>query len=523
MSRSVLPVAAILVWAASCLGQVHAPWVRTDRSVDCHTRQSILADLVKPDMNDEQKAVAIWRFMMDHTWHFSRADDNHGMRVINCYGYSLCGTLSRAQNWLRYGAFPASYVADGGCSRYGSTFAERRKLATGWLIDSWERLDGGQKRPGAGRLGHSMGEVFYDGHWHFLDCHAGFFVYTADRGRIAGYFDLCSDPTLVSDPVKTSDPFMPYDGGDPSFYYRFSGGGGRGVPDPKAEVKRRVWPPHSMDVTLRPGERYVRTWQPIAGAFKWSSSWKGQWDRQYIDGGPRHVPSGEATWRRYANGRFVYRLPLDSPACKAGLTDAQNVAFRFEDGKGAALHPADAAKPMQFAVVVASPYALIRGRLTGRIVVADGGRAAVRIVPANRRPAGKAVWESAKPGAHDLDVGYDKLLGYHYGYRAVVRVSGGGGVDALALETICQLNPLTLPRLRPGENRVTFTCPQPQELAACKLTVTYVWQEKSGTKRHSQPVTRSPQTSRIDVGEVGTTDPLDPSYMRRLELECRPR
>ncbi len=505
-------------------GKLIDPWVRTDRSIDCRSRDTILAGIIKPDMTDEQKAVAIWRFTLDHTWHFSRADENDNLRLFNVYGYSLCGTLSRMQNWLREGVFPASWVAGGGCSRYGSSQAEREAICRGWLIDSWQRLDGGQKRPGPGNLGHTMGEVYYDGHWHFLDPHGGFYVYTADGGRIAGYDDLQIDPTLVSDPVRTSDPFMPYDGGRPLFYYRFSGSGGRGTPDPDAKPAepRRPAPETSMAVALRPGERLIRSWQPIPQAFKWSSSWKGQWGADYIGAGPHHVPSGWGTWRKYANARLIYEVPLAKPvAARAGLNELDNV--RFAEGESPAIHPADPAKPMSFAIPVRSPYVLIRGELTGIANLAPGQRfeAFVRI---GRKQELRGELAEVRPTA--IRAAFDSRdLNYGHEYDLVVKLSPGrGGIDKLTLETVCQLNPLTLPRLRPGRNTVTITTANPAELATLgPLLVTYAWCETSGEKRHVEKVTESPHSYAIEVGEVESADPRDPSYMQSFELSVPAR
>ncbi len=508
----------VLLCCGTGLAGVRDPWVRTDRSVDCRSRDTILADIIKPGMTDEEKAVAIWKFMLDHTWHFCRPDDNTPLRVLNVYGYALCGTLSRVQNWLRAGVFPPSYVSGGGCQRYGSTLAERRRICKGWLVDSWKRLDAHQERLDSGNLGHTMGEVFYDGHWHFLDCHAGFYIYTADRSRIAGYFDLNSDPTLVSDPVRTSDPFMPYDEGMPLFYYRFSGSGGKGVPDPAAKPEGEPTAEPSMGVALRPGETYIRSWHPIPGAFKWSPSWAKQWSKEYIGSGPRHVPSGSKTWRRYANGRFIYGVPLHSPSCKEGISEPQNVAFGFQDKKSPALHPADPSQPMSFAIDVNSPYVLIKGKLAGKILIPRGGSASVSIVSEKKKKK-SFVWQRDTPGRQQLDVAFDKELDYGYSYRVLVSIEGGGGVEALELETIVQLNPLTLPRLKAGNNTVTVTCQDATDLQQQTLLVTYTWQETEGEKTHTEKITQSPHSYSIDVGKLTTTDPRDPSYMRALKLE----
>jgi len=124
---------------------------------------------------------------------------------------------------------------------------------------------------------------------------------------------------------------------------------------------------------------------------------------------------------------------------------------------------------MSFAVDVTSPYVLISGTLTGTIVVPEGGKASAAVLVGRKR---FVVWEKGDAGLHQMRAAFDKELDYGYGYRVAVAVAGGaGGVEALKIETIVQLNPLTLPRLKPGANTVTVTCAHPEDLQRHALLV----------------------------------------------------
>jgi len=96
--RTVLLAAgALLLSGALARAQVVNPRVTTDSSIDTFSAQTVVKQITKPGMTDEQKCVACWKFMLDHYYHWTpaREPDTPGdvrdfAKAINTYGYGPC-------------------------------------------------------------------------------------------------------------------------------------------------------------------------------------------------------------------------------------------------------------------------------------------------------------------------------------------------------------------------------------------------------------------------------------------------
>jgi len=489
--------------------------VWTDRSVDCFTRDTIIRSLIKPEMTDEQKAVALWRFVNRRIWHSPRPDDNDPQRVLCVYGYALCGTIRETLVWLGQGVFGKEGAGDSGVSsREIDDPAVFNIAGGGWLVDSLFRLDGG-KAPG--RMGHSWAQFRYGGRLHYLDAHATFYVYTADGKQIASLEEIGGDPTLVTDPVRTSEPFMPCDGGRPEFFYR-AAGGGLGTGERKTA--------HSMALTVRPGEALVFHFDKLPGGyFKRSESWKGQWDPEFTKNGPAHnCNSGaEASWRHYGNGEILYKPDFSKGGFREALAASDNLAAQADDGKPG-LHPREAGKPAAAAFSFGTPYVMVGGEVSAEFDLPKDARAKLLLVVGGKA---LAVAEAAGAGGKQKVSGKLDLQAAGYPYAAQVRVElSGGAADAppalLALDVriVTQLNFLTLPRPLPGKNLVSFECTGGDPEAA-GLRISWHWIGKGG----AQAVDNFPIPPRrqfaysMEIGPVETQPEENPKYMRWLRLE----
>jgi hypothetical protein len=162
-----------------------SPYVLVDGQVDTRSFDTVLADKRFACKQGEELAIALWRWLVDPKegfYHFLAGTEEPGetliadpvkdpLRLLNTYGYGLCGNVAML--------FAALYDWAGGRSRV------------------------------VGIPGHSISEAYWDGAWHLIDCDLRALHYKkTERGHeIAGLHELVNDPAMVACPARKSDPY----------------------------------------------------------------------------------------------------------------------------------------------------------------------------------------------------------------------------------------------------------------------------------------------------------------------------
>ncbi|MGQ9662330.1 MAG: hypothetical protein ACUVWX_08355 [Kiritimatiellia bacterium] len=500
---------------ASAITGIH---ISSDRSVDFFSRETILASILRPEMTDEEKAIACWRLVNRHIFHFCRPDDNDPLRVLTVYGYALCGTIQHTLVWLAQGALGPQAGRHAGLSSREIEDPETYRIAAGgWLVDSMQRLDA---TPPPTKLGHTWCELYYGGRWHYLDAHAGFFVYTADGKTIASIAEISGDSSLVTDPVRTSDIFMPCDDGRPEFFYRCSGGS-----SPTSPEKTN----HSMALQLRRGETIFLHFDRLPGRyFKLSESWKGQWSPEYFKDGPEHRCAGgrEKHWRHYGNGEILFAPDLNRDGFQDAVVSSQDISCYAEDGKPG-LHPREPNQTATVAFGFRSPYVLVGGELEAKFDLPAGSSAAIYLTRGEDRNRGQPLWQKIGEGTRTgCSLAMDlKSLRYPYSARIEIAMDGQDvtrlpALVRLRIHFVTQLNFSTLPRLKPGLNRIRVQSDR-RPLGSVPFFVEWVWTEKNGVQKNDRRAITSDDFSyELPVGAVEDTElEENPKYMRWLKLE----
>ncbi len=240
------------------------PWIIANGK-NWRTVSSIVQHVVAQDMTDAEKALALWHFQKGLRFHASPYDRDNGnvVKMLNVYGYTLCGDDSYA------------------------------------LADLWREAG---LRVRAGRpIGHSTTEVFYDGMWHLLDGDEHVICLMRDNETIAGEEEIVRDHDLMKRThvygiLKTDDrqtdefsaALFPYDG--------------------QREEKKGVYPSHRMDLVLRPGE---------------SIEWR--WDGKGKFHGRENMGSWRNAWTRICNGLLVYEPDVSSNKWRFGCVATNHV------------------------------------------------------------------------------------------------------------------------------------------------------------------------------------------------------
>ena len=241
------------------------PWLIA-RGRDWRTVSSIVAGVVDEGMSGKEKALALWTFHRHHRFHASPYDHDNGnvVKMLNVYGYTLCGD--------------DSYT----------------------LADLWR--EAGLRVRNGHPIGHSTSEVFYDGMWHLLDGDEHVICLMRDNQTIAGEEEIVADHDLM----KRTHVYGILRGDDrqtdefSASLFPFEG---------EREEKKGVHPSHEMKLTLRPGE-----------ALEW------RWDGRGKFHGRENMGSWRNAWTRICNGVLHYKPDVKSNRWRAGAVEMVNVA-----------------------------------------------------------------------------------------------------------------------------------------------------------------------------------------------------
>lgn len=416
--RTVLLAAcALLLSGAFARAQVVNPRVTTDSSIDTFSAQTVVRQITKPGMTDEQKCVACWKFMLEHFYHWTpvREPDTAGdvrdfAKSINSYGYGPC--------------FQAAPV----------------------LTALWEAL--GYETRNWTITGHAIPEVKYGGKWHMIDADARGYHKKAD-GSIASVRELAKDAKLLTDPPGgKSKPFYPFGAPDVKVKPFVFWGPASKMMDLYLSKKnnyqynRRAVMGHPMYLTLRQGESITLN-RANVGKFVKPAKIKPEGVKFY-KGGPREV-SGKYT---YGNGKLLWKPDLKK--IKAGelfWLGSKNVSLK--DGK---VIPAKAGEPAVAVFRVWCPYALVETKVTLGMATAGPDKLEVSF-------DGGAAWsEVAIPGwkGSEIQVAQCDPTKFVTGrYEYLLRVPVKTALTHISFDNTFQLSEMALPRLKVGKNKVT--------------------------------------------------------------------
>jgi hypothetical protein len=414
---------------------------------DASSPDTVVSSILSPGMTPEEKALAIYDYCRRHTFHWPapREGDTHELGVVydvnkllNVYGYSYCFAIRALAEAL-----------------YEAAGMEARSTGIG---------------------GHVVTEVYYNGAYHYLD-HDQRGYARLSSGPIAQVSDYYYGGArqLILNAPSPPEPFFPATRRPRAPYeerHIFAGYlQNRQVHYHQHDKYRTT---HPMQLTLRPGERIVRSW---GGCGKWHrppelveeirgngyvDTAEGPRDHiaELYAGAPR-LDSGDPL--RYANGVSIFR-----PSLAEGSTDVQESAFYLQnlDTSAEGLRPLDTGGPAEAVFRLHLPYVIV-GR-PGAPGDAPRGACIVSVIvePVRARGAGRLrvylsrdgrQWKRADEvsvygkGAFAFDVSRFVVGGYAYYVRLALRACC---VTELGIDTAFQLNPTVLPAVRPGRNRM---------------------------------------------------------------------
>jgi len=478
-------------------GEIRNLKVTTDGSVDCSSPESVAAATFK-GKTEEEKVLNFWNWYRRTMWHYHEWPERRDFGVsLLSQGCTLCGSHAALQ----------MLVLKAAGYRTRPCFVK-----------------GG---------GHTLIEVFYDQKWHALDAMTAFYVYSRGEPRyILGLEELKADPELVSkamDEKRAPDVFLAcarepeikktktlpwshFHPLDKTIEY-FAVGAKEGSVGKEGDAYGGSYTPGKMNLNLRPGESITRTWDFEPGKYpeRWAypqNAAIGPYHRCGLNDENDKVnfPYWEPyrkdnllevkrCYRYFANGRFDRRLGaeqlLAAAAAKKGL--------KLD---GAALAP-EGAEPGNLELATAFPYVICDGDV--KIAYTRPAEADQVSLYLLERAQPRKVWTAAKTGEASETAALgrwdDKNLDLHkYTLRLVI--GGAARVKSLEVSTVFMHNMFAGPYLVPGQNKVTVTAENPEDLARQPVTVTYQYADGDGWKDQQtveKVISKSPTEFTIEV------------------------
>jgi len=458
-----------------------------------HTADDILAGICEPGMTDAEKAMAVFGFTSSIA---VQAHDNN-RRVGPPFPAEGSEHVNQdishpSRNAFKERANPVkaanSYYCSG-CSLSAANFVVLCRHAGLAARAVW-------MCPLDRYTTHCVAEAWYDGGWHLLDPERRTFYLEEDNETVASYEALHRNPALAE---RTHD-------------------GGFAAPklESHAPDYARYYPPHimpveqwlsTMDMTLRPGERFVWRWRH-----------DGKW--RYGDNVRK---KGNLEPYLLANGKLIYRPRLSGDAFRRGITAEHNIVSDFLGSDRPALHPhvVDAPGPEgeqldapagHVVYKVRSPYPIVGGCVGGKFLRRTAADAC-RIYVSVRDGDWTEVWSAQATGEVASCVSIDNVLDplpsppiYEY-YVKLELHARQTPEDACLLdayvETDVQMAATALPALSVGVNRVVYRDDAPGER---RVRLTHGWRESSENTPPQPPArpVRPENGAEVDRASLGT-------------------
>jgi len=409
----------------------------------------ILDSILKPGMTDAEKAMAIYKFTASYEVQCHENDRRPGPETPDDNSNPSRNTFKERANPVK--AANSYYCS--GCQYSAANFVILCRHAGLAARATWLNAPDVY---GA----HCVAEVWYDDGWHLFDPEQHSFYLEADNTTIASFKTVHQNPHLA---LRTHE-------------------GGFAATDVKHRGSdyKKIYPPHIMPVeqwlstmamTLRPGERFVRSWGHI-GKYRCGDN-------------PRNIkpqrPEGLLPYQ-LANGKFIYQPKLTGPTFRKGLLTELNIK-----SASTGLHPEVTDFPGYVIYKVTSPYPIVGGTVGGKFLRSaeeDSCKIYISVHDSNWIE----VFTAEATGEFQKQVSIDDVLNpkptpaiYDYYVKFELKadtVPENACMLSAYIETDVQMAATSLPVLSVGVNKVVY---RDDNIEHRKVRIIHGWVESSDT------------------------------------------
>lgn len=446
--------------------------VKSSGSVDLSSLDTILADILKPEMSEKEKVTAIFHFIRSYSYshHYPTEFVNSAVwgmsgpdpvKFFNIYPWGECNVYQAVQANL--------YTAAG--------FPVRKKIIT---------ADGA----------HAVVEVFYDNAWHYIDASMGFYFLKRDGKTIASIDDLLNDPELLLKPVSFEGSLTVHK--NPKRYLKQLTSG----PITDSGIHKMGNRFHSMNISLSRGDEYILSTEKEGKDGFWyypeniSLKLKNLMDRKHKD---RKLPPLPGTGPcpdpvAFKDANKNYKLPgfsnsklICSLISKDGINRGRIYRKKnivFDETPDRAIRPEKNTEEAEIIYRIAVPYIIVRGILDAgfsfgknldvNISISQDGKGFRQIRPEIHSEKGLNTYDIT-------DLIYGK---YEYWLKISFPPSESPVLlKGLKLTTIMQSAPASVPGLKQGNNDITVHCENPEAIDENKLLVGFSWEEQTDDEK----------------------------------------
>ena len=398
--------------------------------------ETMLDEILAGARDDQEKALLIWDFVRNNRYHdmpLFHDDELHDpVRFLGVYGGGLCDDSAAV-----------------GCSLLYHAGLNHTKYA---------------QNPKTRHLhGHVMCEAFLDGKHQFLDIDENVFYLDRENERIVSGDELTRDHDLAKRECVFGPVFKGWQTGETAAAL-FGSDDGAGF---------RTVAGHSLDLTLRPGERIVYRWDNVG---KLASDGR----------------SGRPRRRHFGNSKLVYSPRLEY--YEQDAVSARDVEPASPDAKDAKVAGASGAGELVYQVK--SPYVLCGGRVDANffgLSEKDGFTVSMSL----DGKQWKELWHRSGDGSMSCSVDLDEHLEVDRSppkYVHFIRISlasaaaRSANLTALTISTDVMTAPFSLPRLRVGSNKVVYSDDNSDGNAGRhEISISHRWQESNNVRPPDAP------------------------------------
>jgi len=421
-----------------------------DTRPDFSTMKNAALSMTRAWATEEQKALAIWRWIANSRFQVSTVRDSQSFAEV-------------PTGRVTYGAIYDPIVLNNSYSNYFCTVL----ASTLGLI--WQELGGtGQEND---IKNHSVPDLYFDGGYHMFDAAYGYYFRDPVDRHILSVEEIMARRTQplnkITSPVTTVSRLLGA-GVNESVYDRnrvymlfqndYSDYVGYGGINPEKRFPyngtKYTWNSEYF-LSFRQGESYTKTWTQIDPG-----------DRKYFlptqtfsDSGPNPNEGGENI---QSNGIWVYNPDLSDPAFLSENGGGAGLA----QGGSVALHPASNGTVGEIVLYMNSLNAISHAVLEGEYSRQTGD--VVQISFSADGNVWYKIWEGTGTGTTIFAKDFGKQSGTpsnlarsRYGYYLKIKLSSSSnsssvGLKNLKITTFTILNRRNIPRLDLGNNNITF-------------------------------------------------------------------
>lgn len=388
------------------------------------------------DKTGNELALSIWKYLCDYEtglYHFSEilegpdpfdeyATVRDPLKILNVYNMAYCGIFGPLLDGIYQGV----------------GFKQGRSFG----LELWN---------------HCATEVWYADGWHYLDLDVRGAL--LDENGIAVSLDEARrNRDLWVNPPTSVEPFFPkdhdknkvfeiYRDSNIHYYYRWFQGC------------------HTMDFYLRQGESFTRWWSPQGGRWHHLPRYnKTEWVKRLIQTKPVGTKPNHRDFTRWNHGNGLFHYAPDLRETSTDFEDGVYAVRNLAPGKQG-LHIADGGEA-EVTFEVFTPYIIV-AKISDLDDISDDAEASV-VTLQTALPVGVSIsldygrtWQSVAStksrGKAIMDLTH--IVKGTYGYLLRLTTSGTKGAAAirsLVIDTWVQVAPISLPRLKKGENHLRY-------------------------------------------------------------------